>query len=132
MMMMWNPYANISSCPIFVSLLLIMLGPSPLSYLSIIHLFIKSVDCSFFHSLIFPLTHSLFHSSSLSVIHLITHLFLQSTNQSINQFITQSHSFSFIMLLGSRDQENGKTWKQTGLMSFTQILNMKYYKMVFP
>ena len=97
---------------------------------------VLSIHNSFIHqvswSLIFPLTHSLFHSSSLSVIHLITHLFLQSTNQSIDQFITKSHSFSFIMLLGSRDQENGKTGKQTGLMSFTQILNMKYYKMVFP
>ena len=95
--------------------------PLSLSYLCIIHLFIKSVD----HSFNFSLTHSLFHSPSLSVIQLINHLFLQSANPSVNQFITWSHSFSFIMLLGSRDQENGKTWKQTGLMSFTQIVNMK-------
>ena len=63
MMMMLNPYANISLCPIFVSLLLIMLGPRPLSYLSIIHLFIKSVDRSFFHSLIHFFIHLVCQSS---------------------------------------------------------------------
>lgn len=112
MMMMLNPYANISSCPIFVSLLLIMLGPSPLSYSSsqlIAHFSTHSFTFSFIQSVSHPFDYS----------------FVPPVNQSVNQSVHQLESFIFFYY--ALRKQRSRKWQDLETNRFDVIhTNFKY------
>ena len=86
-------------------------------------LFVQSTICSFVNLSILSSYKSACLLFGLLIIYLFIHSFIHSFMKSVSQWFVLSfhvcHWFVYILPIGSRDQENGKTWKQAGLIIFT-------------